>query len=337
MVLALAIIETLVLAATPTSSAVYNPEEILGRHGRGVHLPELHTYSLKDDDVERVKALLAKGADPNERDPGTGGCALHYACKHGAIEVAKVLIDAGASVNAQDDTGFSTLMLTCAYRTNDGRTSYAKESRTRVKLARLLIEKGASLKLKRINGMHIGTSGFTALHFAALFDHTNLVRVLLEADPSIANIRDEAENTARDTAVMNGRKRVMAVMDELGVVEHDPRSESVGQAWDTLSSIHGMTADEYADARFGPADRARKAQNMDDYFGAFMTEMYRMAIDRIPDEKGRTKLMDMMDEIERTAKNEREDDEMVEMEEEDATNEWWADVLAKERAAKSEM
>ena len=52
-------------------------------------------------DVREVQALLAQGADPNETD-GAGGSALTAAAREGHVDVMRVLIKGGADVNQRD-------------------------------------------------------------------------------------------------------------------------------------------------------------------------------------------------------------------------------------------
>jgi ankyrin repeat protein len=64
----------------------------------------IHDAARKGD-VKKVQALLA--ADPklvNDKD-NQGDTPLHLAALHGQLEVAKVLIDAGANVNAKNNYG----------------------------------------------------------------------------------------------------------------------------------------------------------------------------------------------------------------------------------------
>ena len=59
--------------------------------------------------VETVKLLLTKGADVNvERDDGT---ALMMAVRWGHTEIVKLLLDAGAQVDARHRLGYSALMM----------------------------------------------------------------------------------------------------------------------------------------------------------------------------------------------------------------------------------
>src|ERR1700736_4466342 len=58
-------------------------------------------------DVERVKALLAAGADVNLRD-SLGGTALHDAAWAGDKTIVTLLLDHGADVNARHMESSST-------------------------------------------------------------------------------------------------------------------------------------------------------------------------------------------------------------------------------------
>lgn len=80
--------------------------------------PLIHATMLSS--VEIVRLLLAKGADPNigdklvnEHDRGMGwdkSTPLHFAAEKGNLEIAKLLIDAGAKTEAKDDCGVTPLM-----------------------------------------------------------------------------------------------------------------------------------------------------------------------------------------------------------------------------------
>ncbi len=54
-------------------------------------------------DASRVRAALAAGADPHEREPGDNATPLHLAAAHGHLDVVRALIDAGADVNDRAD------------------------------------------------------------------------------------------------------------------------------------------------------------------------------------------------------------------------------------------
>jgi len=63
-------------------------------------------------DAERVAALLAAGADAEERDAATGYTALHVAAlspADNAADLAALLVDAGAPLDSADDAGRTPL------------------------------------------------------------------------------------------------------------------------------------------------------------------------------------------------------------------------------------
>ncbi|ROI74418.1 Fibroblast growth factor receptor 1-A [Anabarilius grahami] len=61
-----------------------------------------------DGDVERVRAFIKKGIDPNMRDQANYS-ALHYASRAGEQSVCELLLDCGACVNAQTRGGATPL------------------------------------------------------------------------------------------------------------------------------------------------------------------------------------------------------------------------------------
>ena len=59
--------------------------------------------AVADGDAARVRALLAAGADPNEREPGDNATPLHFAAANGRLEIVRGLLDAGADVHGHGD------------------------------------------------------------------------------------------------------------------------------------------------------------------------------------------------------------------------------------------
>src|SRR5215475_5035596 len=57
--------------------------------------------AARKSDVEAVKGLLAKGADPNAKSP-YGATPLFFACDRGNLEIVKLLVERGADVNVRD-------------------------------------------------------------------------------------------------------------------------------------------------------------------------------------------------------------------------------------------
>jgi len=89
-------------------------------------------FAARHGHPQVIRQLLAKGADPNARGAG-GETALIYAASNGCdAEALKLLVEAGADVNARNDKGLSAL--------GEARASKACPGST---MAQMLIERGA--------------------------------------------------------------------------------------------------------------------------------------------------------------------------------------------------
>lgn len=76
------------------------------RHGLGANLIEAARKKIPP----LVRALIAKGADPNAADHD-GGTALHWAVAGGSFEVVRLLLEAGADPVRADKDGMTPLAL----------------------------------------------------------------------------------------------------------------------------------------------------------------------------------------------------------------------------------
>ena len=113
--------------------------------------------ALQLDDDRTVKAVLARGLDPNLRDPERGEPALVIAMRHDAMKAAHLLLaDPRLKVDAQAPNGNTALMM-AAYQKN----------------------KPAVLALLA-KGAQVNRPGFTALHYAAAAGDLDIMKLLLE-------------------------------------------------------------------------------------------------------------------------------------------------------------
>lgn len=122
-------------------------------------------------DVENVKNLLAKGADPNAQT-STGETALFFAAWKGHREVAALLVEAGAGTDAQDGLGRTAL----AVAANFNRTEVVGE----------LLKHGADPNLP-------DKEGWTPLMKAVEKGSAEMVRLLLDAGATLAARNQEGK------------------------------------------------------------------------------------------------------------------------------------------------
>jgi N-acyl-D-amino-acid deacylase len=181
--------------------------------------------AIRANDGKRVQTLLAEGADPNSKDVNQasalmyaalyasprvldqlirGGADLTYRDKSGltalawavhSYESAKVLIDAGADVNAKSNIGGTPLLTAAAYPGN-------------APLLRLMLERGAELQTS--------VFGATALILAALTGDADSIALLLKkgSDP---NAPGPGGFSALHFAVMRGDRRMVQLLIDAGV------------------------------------------------------------------------------------------------------------------------
>ncbi|MGN0016285.1 MAG: DUF2931 family protein [Candidatus Avelusimicrobium sp.] len=118
-------------------------------------------YALLAGETEKVKELIASGADVNAKAPNMG-TPLLYACTVGNVEAARMLVNAKADVNAAGDTGYTPLMMACQTGNKE--------------LAELLVAAGADVNAKHVmNGQE---TGLTPLKIAQDGGHDEIAALL---------------------------------------------------------------------------------------------------------------------------------------------------------------
>jgi len=164
-------------AATATKGQTQNPDARvdLDLTLRSNNDAPLLVSAVRDGDVEAVRSLLRQGADANAAE-GDGFSTLHWAAKSGAPEIAKVLLDAGATVDVKTRNGAYTPLHEASKAGN-------------ASVARVLLEAGADSVARTTTG------DVTPLHFAAISGSAAAVEVLLESGVNIDAREGESEQT----------------------------------------------------------------------------------------------------------------------------------------------
>ena len=122
-------------------------------------------------DAARIRLLIKQGADVNAAQ-GDGMTALHWAATHGDVGEARMLISAGARVDAMTRNGNYTPLHLAA------RTGNAA-------MVKALLDNGANVNAKTTSG------GASALHFAAAQGSTDAVNALIDKGAAV-DVRDAA-------------------------------------------------------------------------------------------------------------------------------------------------
>jgi ankyrin repeat protein len=146
-------------------------------------------------DVQQVRKLLASGENVNtvvrsneQASPDWGQTPLHFAARDGNADIAGLLIQAGADVNAQDDRGVTPL-----HRANENPQMIA-----------LLCDAGAKVNMA-------DATGRTPLHWAARAQNSAALDQLVarRVDP---NARDRDGRTPLFDAAATGDANVVAAL-----------------------------------------------------------------------------------------------------------------------------
>ena len=71
--------------------------------------------AITHDQVKKVARLLKNGANPNACEDELLFSPLHYAAAHSNVEIAQLLLAAGANLEAKDFEGFTPLETACLH------------------------------------------------------------------------------------------------------------------------------------------------------------------------------------------------------------------------------
>ena len=179
--------------------------------------------AIQRDDKAAVAALLARGFDPNSRDP-KGQVGLFVALQSGSLAAAQALLEARTlDVNALNEKGESVLMMAALKGQTEACEALLKRG-ARVdqpgwsplhyaatgpqpKIVSLLLARGADPEAKSPNGS-------TPLMMAARYGAEASVNLLLAQGADVRRV-NEAGLTAADFARLGGRDALGQRLDKL--------------------------------------------------------------------------------------------------------------------------
>jgi ankyrin repeat protein len=164
--------------------------------------PETVTEILRaadNDDLEKTRLLLNHNPNLVFAKNSEGFTALHYAARHGYVEIARLLLAERADVNAKTDKGYTPLQYAVMYDHKE--------------IVQLLLSNKADVDVR--DGI-----GCTPLYVAAENGQIEEVGILLAAKADV-NARTIHGSTALSVAASDGREDVARLLIDNGANVND--------------------------------------------------------------------------------------------------------------------
>ena len=136
----------------------------------------LSSIKKQDENIEKIKLLIAKGAKLNIQS-NNKSTALILASLEGSHKIVEILLDNGAEVNAANTAGLTPLLYATASNHDDNPRNYQE-------VVKLLLKHNAKVEMEE-------ALGNTALIFSAKNGYHEIVGLLLEKNPQDKS-KDEA-------------------------------------------------------------------------------------------------------------------------------------------------
>lgn len=170
--------------------------------------------AVRSGNIAQVKTILKGGADANHKF-SLDWTPLMWAAYWGRLEMAELLLDSGADVNAQDQYG-ATALLHAAWKPDS------------LPMIRLLVERGADVNAR--NGYDV-----TALKMAVDHGNAEMVKYLLDKGANV-NTKLTDRSTPLMWAAIPGRLEVARILLERGADVHAKAANgSTALTWAALT------------------------------------------------------------------------------------------------------
>jgi ankyrin repeat protein len=181
------ILSALLLAVLKVDADVFSPECL--------NLIE----AIENGNLKAAQSALKNGADANTRERRIPyRKALMMVAAEGKEDLAILLLEYGADVNAIDADGHTALMEAANFE--------------HLNVVKFLVEHGANVNAAATLG---GYTGYTALIYASERGHVNVVKYLIKHGANI-NAKKKNGDTALSLAENNGHTEVARILREAG-------------------------------------------------------------------------------------------------------------------------
>jgi ankyrin repeat protein len=152
--------------------------------------------AIEKNDIQKVRYLIPVGADVNARDPYASMSPLMIAAYDGSTEIAQLLIEKGAELNAKGGPDMDMTPLIYAV------------SQDSFDMVKLLIEKGANVNVKT-------RYGWTPLFFAASRGRVDIAKLLIEKGANV-NVKLPTGETVLSEAEKQGKGDLVKLLRQAG-------------------------------------------------------------------------------------------------------------------------
>jgi ankyrin repeat protein len=106
--------------------------------------------AIKEEDIENIQHDIKSGVDINERLPGMTHKPIHVAVNTGNLDIVKLLLDNGASINMKDTDGYTPLHHAANRKKLEDPNSMEINAKL-IDIVNLLIDRGANLNVDSIS------------------------------------------------------------------------------------------------------------------------------------------------------------------------------------------